>query len=200
MKRCLHMVAKNIILHAEKIIVHRFWVRHYCFRIGLFRQGITHDLSKFTPIEFFESVRFYQGDRSPIDACKEKNGVSSAWLHHRGRNRHHWEYWVDDLQKGMRPVCMPYRYAAEMLCDYLGAGRAYMGKDFSYEKEYDWWKKKREVIVVHPAVRVFIQQCMYNISVYGDSWITKRNISDAYLFSTMSKNADCEFDPRFLYK
>ncbi len=191
---------KNAYLHLMKIIEHRKWVRHYCFRIGLLWQGIVHDLSKFSPVEFIESARFYQGGRSPIDACKEKNSVSVAWLHHRGINKHHWEYWVDDLQKGMRPICMPYRYAAEMLCDYLGAGRAYMGDGFSYEKEYEWWKKKRDVIVVHPAVRTFIQVCMNNISLYGDSWISEQNVRDAYLYSTISKNADGEFDPRFLYK
>ncbi|MBR3740846.1 MAG: catalase [Clostridia bacterium] len=191
---------KNICLHLKKIMMHRRLVRHYCFRIGLYKQGVLHDLSKFSPIEFFESARFYRGTSSPIDACKEKNGVSLAWLHHRGRNKHHWEYWVDDLQKGMRPICMPYRYAAEMLCDYLGAGRAYMGKDFSYQKEYEWWRVKRDKIVVHPAILSFIQQCMYNISTYGEAWLTKKNVTEAYMFNTMSKNADCAFDPRFLYK
>lgn len=191
---------KNAFLHLKKIIVHRKWVRHYCFRTGLLWQGFTHDLSKFSPVEFIESARYYQGSISPIDACKEKNGVSVAWLHHRGRNKHHWEYWVDDLQKGMRPICMPYRYAVEMLCDFLGAGRAYMGKEFSYEKEYEWWMKKRDTIVAHPAIWLFIQLCMSNIRSIGEIWLTERNVRETYIYCTVTKNADGEFDPRFLYR
>ena len=191
---------KSAFFHLKKIIVHRKWVRHYCFRTGLFWQGLTHDLSKFSPAEFIESARHYQGSISPIDACKEKNGVSVAWLHHRGRNRHHWEYWVDDLQKGMRPICMPYRYAVEMLCDFLGAGRAYMGKEFSYEKEYEWWMKKRDTVVMHPAIWLFIQLCMSNILSIGEIWLTERNVRETYIYCTVAKNADGEFDPRFLYQ
>jgi len=194
------MAIKNkAFLHLRKIIQHRKWVRHYCFMIGLYREGITHDLSKFSPAEFLESARFYQGTSSPIDACKKKNGVSVAWLHHRGRNKHHWEYWVDDFQKGMRPVCMPYRSAAEMLCDFLGAGRAYMGALFTYENEYAWWEEKREVIIVHPAIRMFLDWCFEGLREYGERWLTKENITQVYLSTTQIKGADCEFEPRFLY-
>ena len=140
----------NFIGHWNTVAEHRKWVRHYCFKMGLYWQGLTHDLSKYHPVEFLESVKYYQGTRSPIDACKEANGYSMAWFHHRGRNKHHHCYWVDNFDQGMTFNIMPYKYFVEMLCDYLGAGRAYMGRNFSYAKEREWWQGKRKTIAMHP--------------------------------------------------
>lgn len=131
---------KNLIGHFRTICVHKFWVGYYCFKAKLYWRGLVHDMSKFHPVEFFESVKYYQGDRSPIDKCKEVNGYSKAWLHHKGRNRHHYEYWCDNFDKGTTCIKMPFTDMLELVCDYLGAGRAYMGKEFTYEKEYEWWK------------------------------------------------------------
>lgn len=138
------MNIKNIWLHLRKIQTHRKWVRHYCFGIGLYKQGLLHDLSKYSPTEFWESVKYYQGTSSPIDASKAKNGYSMAWFHHRGRNLHHHVMWIDNFDEtGGTPIIMPYKYFAEMICDYLAAGRAYMGKNFTFASESEWWKKKR---------------------------------------------------------
>ena len=124
-------------------------------------------MSKFSPVEFFESVKYYQGTRSPIDACKDINGYSMAWFHHRGRNKHHWEYWVDDFSKGMVPKKMPFKYALEMICDYLGAGRAYMGKNFSIEAEYKWWEERRKVVVMHPTTLGLVDEIFKLMLEYG---------------------------------
>lgn len=134
---------KNIWPHLRKIQTHRKWVRHYCFALGLYKQGLLHDLSKYSPAEFWESVKYYQGDSSPIDAAKKDKGYSMAWFHHRGRNYHHYEMWQDDFDHGGKPLMMPYKYFAEMVCDYLAAGRAYQGKSFTFENEFKWWNKKR---------------------------------------------------------
>lgn len=150
----------NAYKHLKKIKTHRRWVRKFCFEAGLYWQGIVHDLSKYSPIEFLESVQYFQGDSSPIPACKKDKGYSMAWFHHRGRNRHHWEYWVDNFDEGMNPVKMPYKYAAEMFCDFLAAGHAYMGKDYNIESEYEWWKSKREKYVIHPDTKAFIDMAM----------------------------------------
>lgn len=144
------MKFKNFINHWNTVAIHRKWVRHYCFKMGLYWQGLTHDLSKYHPTEFLESVKYYQGTRSPIDACKDVNGYSMAWFHHRGRNKHHYEYWVDNFDKGMTYNIMPYKYFVEQLCDYLGAGRAYMGEKFTYASELTWWQNKRKVCAMHP--------------------------------------------------
>lgn len=136
------MNIKNAWKHLRTVQTHRKWVRHYCWEMGLYWQGLTHDLSKYSPSEFFESAKYYQGDRSPIDKCKEVNGYSMAWFHHRGRNKHHYEYWCDNFDKGCTTNLMPKKYFMELVADYLGAGRAYYGDAFTYRKEYDWWLKK----------------------------------------------------------
>ena len=159
---------KNTFRHLGKILKHKYWVFYYCRKThirGLTWRGIKHDLSKFSPIEFWESVRYYQGNRSPIDACKEDQGVSKAWLHHKGRNTHHYEYWQDNFDKGGQPLPMPYQDAVEMLCDYLGAGRAYMGKNFTYQKEYEWWRNKcKNPLAMHLNTVSFITYCLKQLT------------------------------------
>lgn len=93
--------------HFYTITSHKIKVAGLCFRCGLYKQGILHDLSKYSPIEFISGVRYYQGHRSPISKEKEVLGYSKGWLHHKGRNRHHWEYWVDFFRQGMYAVEMP---------------------------------------------------------------------------------------------
>lgn len=136
------MNIKNFFKHLKTVCKHKFFVAKFCFKAGLYWQGIVHDLSKFSPTEFIESVKYYQGTRSPIDACKEENGMSMAWLHHKGRNKHHYEYWQDNFDRGTTHLTMPFKYAHEMICDYLGAGNAYMGKKFTLAGELQWWYGK----------------------------------------------------------
>ena len=105
----------------------------------------------------FESVKYYQDNISPIDACKKENGWSSAWMHHKGRNKHHYEYWQDNFDNGGTPIEMPMKYKKEMLCDYLGAGRAYYGKEFTYMKECTWWQNKvKKPLAMYPNDKEFI--------------------------------------------
>ena len=151
------MKLSNAFKHFAKICKHKYWVGYYCFKAGIPWRGIKHDMSKFSPVEFWESAKYFQGTSSPIDACKKENGWSKAWQHHKGRNDHHYEYWTDDYDHGGKPLIMPFDCALEMLCDYLGAGRAYMGKDFTYHKEAQWWfDKKNKPLMMHPAIKDFI--------------------------------------------
>lgn len=141
---------KNTLAHFKKICVHKFWVAYYCFKAGLYWQGITHDLSKFSWVEFWESVKYYQGTSSPINACKEDKGYSLAWQHHKGRNPHHYEYWTDRYDDGTVAIEMPYKYTIELICDWFGAARAYLGKDFTYQGEYKWLVNKLKN--THPKI------------------------------------------------
>ena len=81
--------------HFKTITTHKMWVMRYCFKIGLYWQGLTHDLSKYSPTEFLVGMKYYQGDRSPNNAEREDTGMSKSWMHHKGRNKHHFEYWID---------------------------------------------------------------------------------------------------------
>ena len=156
--------------HFKKVLLHKFWVGYFCFKFGLYRQGLLHDMSKFSPVEFWESVKYYDGTRSPIDKCKEINGYSMCWFHHRGRNKHHWEYWVDNFEKGMQPVEIPQKYVLEMFCDWLGAGIAYSGglDNFSIDSELNWWYNKRKVAVLHKNTLAKLDKMFKNLAKLDD--------------------------------
>ena len=118
--------------HLKTVNRHRALVRKHCFRLGLYWQGLTHDLSKYSPTEFWPGVKYFQGDHSPNDQQRREEGYSAAWLHHKGRNRHHFEYWTDYQQdgSGIGGVEMPPKYVAEMFCDRLAASKVYQGENF----------------------------------------------------------------------
>lgn len=169
----------KVICHFKLVTKHRWYVFKNCCRAGIPLQGLLHDLSKFSPTEFFESAKYYTGDRSPIDNCKDAQGVSYGWMHHKGRNPHHWEYWVDEVGSE-NPVGrkMPYKYAVEMICDYIGAGQAYQGKNWTPEGQLKWWKEKRKHVRMHPDILLFVDMCMFWLDFAGekailDPWILK---------------------------
>lgn len=147
---------EKIFAHFKKICVHKYWVAKYCFKVGLYWQGITHDLSKFSPIEFWESVKYYKGTSSPINEAKKDLGYSAAWQHHKGRNPHHYEYWTDKYDEGTVCIKMPYKYAVEMVCDYIGAAKAYLGDKFTYVGEFEWWENKRKIAKMHKDTAYFL--------------------------------------------
>lgn len=153
--------------HFKTVCTHKYWVYHFCKLAGIPKQGLLHDLSKFSPIEFWESVKYYSGDRSPIDNCKEVNNYSEAWLHHKGKNKHHYEYWQDNFTNGtMKSISMPVKYEIEMLCDYLGAAVAYKrnkcpDKEFRFADEWVWWiEKQKKKPNYHPNQIQFIDYCL----------------------------------------
>jgi len=130
-KRLLH----NAWHHFLTITHHKLVVMEGCFKVGLFKQGLLHDLSKYSWEEFKTGVKYYQGTRSPNAAEKEEKGYSSAWLHHKGRNKHHFEYWTDvstaeDHWK-IVGVKMPVNYLAEMVMDRIAASKIYQGRNIS---------------------------------------------------------------------
>ena len=120
-------------LHFATITKHRHKVMAHCFRAGIGWQGLFHDLSKYGPTEFFTGARYYQGNRSPNERERELFGYSAAWLHHKGRNRHHFEYWNDlnPSTKMYEPVPMPLRFVKEMFCDRVAASKIYQGKNYT---------------------------------------------------------------------
>lgn len=129
--------------HFKTITKHRNKVMYHCMKCGIFWQGLKHDLSKYSPTEFLAGAKYYQGTRSPNDAERENIGYSKAWVHHMGRNPHHFEYWRDysTVNKEMRPIDMPYRYIVEMFCDRVAACKIYKGKDYNDSSALDYFLK-----------------------------------------------------------
>lgn len=126
--------------HLKTVLNHKRHVCKFCFKCGLYRQGITHDLSKFSPTEFIPGARYFSGKCSPNEQERVEKGYSSAWIHHKGRNKHHWEYW-NDYKKGVGiiQVEMPLKYVAEMCCDRVAACRIYHGKNYRQGDALDYF-------------------------------------------------------------
>jgi len=138
----------HILEHLRTVNRHRHLVRKYCFRLGLYWQGLTHDLSKYSPTEFWRSAKYYQGYRSPNDQERLVNGVSLSWLHHKGRNRHHFEYWIDycrgeDGTPFIGGCKMPVKYVAEMFCDRIAACRVYQKEKYTDASPYDYFQHSK---------------------------------------------------------
>lgn len=123
-------------------------VMKYCFQIGLYKQGLLHDLSKYSPTEFLVGCRYYQGTRSPNNAEREARGVSLSWLHHKGRNKHHFEHWVDyslNDERIINGAKMPRKYVAEMVMDRISASRNYMGDaEYTDQAPLEYYQKNKE--------------------------------------------------------
>ena len=138
--------------HFKTITHHKIVVMQGCFRVGLYRQGLTHDLSKYSPTEFLTGVRYYQGVRSPNAAEREDKGYSEAWMHHKGRNKHHWEYWVDMNRETKRyePVPMPRNYLVEMVMDRRAACIIYEGENYTPASALNYLLRSKERALMHP--------------------------------------------------
>lgn len=157
--------------HFKTVHRHRALVRKYCFRLGLYWQGLTHDLSKYSPVEFWAGAKYFQGSRSPNDQQRKEEGCSASWLHHKGRNRHHFEYWTD-YQKdgsGIGGVEMPRKYVAEMFCDRLAACKVYKGKDFTPEDPYKFYERgKGRNLMFHPATSALLEKILLVLRDEGE--------------------------------
>lgn len=130
--------------HLKTINRHRRIVRQWCFRMGIPWQGLIHDLSKYSIVEFWTSARYFQGNGSPIDKEKSAKGYSEAWLHHFHNNKHHPEYWMDTKNGGVPyAIKMPFDYLVEMLCDYIGAGQTYEKTRWTLGSPLAYWEKNK---------------------------------------------------------
>ena len=158
--------------HLKTITHHRHLVMRGCFRMGLIWQGLTHDLSKYSPTEFLAGVRYYQGDRSPNTAEREANGYSLAWMHHKGRNRHHFEYWTDYNPKTrlIEPVKMPLKYVAEMFCDRVAASKIYMKDKYDDGAPLAYFLRAKKTRAIHPETSDLLEKLLTMLRDKGEDY------------------------------
>ena len=152
------MLIENFFGHLRTVLQHRHKVFIHCVKAGIPWRGLLHDLSKFSPTEFIPGVRYYQGNRSPNEREREVDGASKAWMHHKGRNRHHFEYWTDYNMKTKRlePVKMPDIFIFEMFCDRVAASKTYNKEKYndSMPLEYFLRAKPRRIIEKSTAAKL----------------------------------------------
>ena len=171
---------KNLFKHLSLVLRHKWLVFIYCTKLGMPFRGLKHDLSKFTPAEFIESIKYYDGRVSPITKCKKINGYSKAWLHHKGRNKHHPEYWVD-LQAPNQTPMIPYKYVAEMICDKLSANQIYNGQDWTKNSQIEYWKIEKIKIKLNKNIEEMLTEVFEQVAEKGiKPVLTKANIKGLY--------------------
>lgn len=154
--------------HLKTVCRHKHYVLKECAACGILWQGLMHDLSKFDPVEFWSSAKYFQGSRSPIEAEKEAIGYSKAWLHHKGHNKHHWEYWTDFTDDGeIIANEMPINYVVEMVCDWIGAGKAYSKEKWTQNSPMIHYTKMRKGRYFHPNTDKLIIEFLTIISNDG---------------------------------
>ena len=166
------MKLSNLLKHLGLVLRHKWRVLINCSKCGLVWRGLVHDLSKFTPTEFFESVKYFQGNRSPIGVCRRETGMSHAWLHHKGRNKHHIEYWLDP-ECEIQPM-MPYKYAVECACDKLAATRIYAGKGYSTDLPLKHWLRYGNKVPGNPKTMIFLEEIFIDVQKHGEKYVLNK--------------------------
>ena len=156
--------------HFKTITYHKWLVLRGCFKVGLYLQGLTHDLSKYSPTEFWIGARYYQGTRSPNAAEREDKGHSEAWMHHKGRNKHHYEYWTDmsPLSRNYESVPMPRKYLVEMIMDRRAACMTYQGKNYKDNSALEYFLKSREKSLMHPQLKQELEYLLTMLAEKGE--------------------------------
>lgn len=160
----------KLIGHFRTITKHRHAVIRNCRRAGIFWQGLRHDLSKYSPTEFIPGVKYYVGTRSPNELERMDKGYSAAWLHHKGRNRHHFEYWSDynPVERRVGPVKMPLRYVIEMVCDRMAASKIYLGDKYTDASALDYFVHGKSHRVIHPETSDLCERLLTMLADEGE--------------------------------
>ena len=180
-------ILDNTAGHFKTITEHKIRVMRHCFDIGLYGQGLLHDLSKYAPVEFLNGCKYYQhGKRSPNNAEREDKGYSMAWMHHKGRNRHLYEYWTDyrvRKEEGKPPIVyvkMPRRYVAEMLMDRISASETYRGEAYTVHDPLKYYRNGMARDLMHPQTAKELERMLSILDKRGQKELD-RFVRDYYL-------------------
>jgi hypothetical protein len=141
--------------------------------MGIIWRGIMHDLSKFLPGEFIPYARYFYGDKNDISRGRDSTGYyqagdtisddfNFAWLLHQKRNRHHWQWWVLPMDDGTVKIFdMPIKYRKEMICDWVGAGKAqgkFSPKNDKYRETRAWYHSAKYKMLLGHDTQEWIEK------------------------------------------
>ncbi len=162
----------NFTGHLKTITRHRMLVMKYCVLCGIPFRGLVHDLSKYSPTEFLAGAKYYeQGGRSPNAHEREVRGYSTAWLHHKGRNPHHFEYWYDvsPVTKVYEPIPMPLSYLKESFCDRVAATHIYNGDNYRDSDALDYFLLHSSERGMHPCTACILESWLRMLAEEGEA-------------------------------
>lgn len=176
--------------HFWTITKHRHKVIKYCFKVGIGFQGLFHDLSKYSWTEFTVGAKYYAGSYSPNANERKEKGYSLAWMHHKGRNKHHEEYWVDIQKDEYAPVRMPIRFLKENLCDRIAASRIYLKKNYTSSSALEYFQSKNTLKNLHPETATVLIYWLELVAKDGETKALKEikavsNYEDVYRKMTL---------------
>jgi hypothetical protein len=162
-------IFQKFIGHARTVHKHRAMGRRLCFKCGLYWQGLTHDLSKYSPVEFWNGVKYYTGTASPHVGERKEKGYSDAWIHHHNRNKHHCEYWQDiSPDTGVSvPIKVPDRYLKEMICDRVAASMVYLGDKYHNAAPLEYYESHKHENKWHEETRKAVEWYLNRIAECG---------------------------------
>ena len=173
----------KLINHLKTINKHKYYVTMLCFKCGLYKQGLLHDLSKYSPTELKTGAKYWVGTRSPNSIERETIGYSSAWLHHKGRNKHHYEYWIDYPAKGgdgsLIGMEMPVNYVIEMFCDRVAASKIYNKDKYTDADSLNYFKRGMDHYIINPNTKELLYSLLVMLSEKGEDYTfayIRRNI------------------------
>ncbi len=160
----------NFFRHLNTIMKHRRKVIYHCAKVGILRRGLLHDLSKYSPIEFTEGVKHFSGTHSPNEGERAEKGFSEAWMHHKGANRHHFEYWTDynPETKLISPVKMPLVFVKEMFCDRVAASKVYQGKNYTNAHPITYFDNGKARRIIHPDTSDLLEEWLIMLRDKGE--------------------------------
>ena len=138
--------------HFKTITRHRHGVIKNCYKAGILWQGLRHDLSKYSPEEFLKGCKYYQGTRSPHEAEREEYGFSYGWMHHKGRNKHHFEYWK------------------EMFCDRVAASKIYMKDKYDDGAPLAYFLRAKKTRAIHPETSDLLENLLTMLRDKGEDY------------------------------
>ena len=171
---------KNFFKHLHTVNTHRWEVFKLCVKCGIPFRGLVHDLSKYSYTEFSESVKYYtDGKYSPLLNCKRKTGYSKAWLHHKGRNPHHYEYWYDYATPEPTPI-IPFKYMLEMVCDRIAASKTYRGKDYDQSYPLEYFHKESVNMMLNDKLKAFLEEVFTELAKDGEKVLNKKHLYKLY--------------------
>ena len=171
---------KKFFGHLHTINVHRWEVFKLSIKVGIPFQGLTHDASKYSLEEFKEGVKYYSnGTHSPIVDAKKDIGYSRAWLHHKGRNKHHFEYWYDMTAPTQKPI-IPFKYMLEMICDRIAASKTYNKGHYNNSMPLEYFYKEKHKMVLNDNLMDFLEDVFKRLSKNGEKILNKKELFKLY--------------------
>lgn len=170
--------------HFCTISKHKLLVMKGCFQLGMIRQGLMHDLSKYSPTEFLAGCKYFQGDKSPNEGERMEKGYSSAWLHHKGRNKHHLEYWMDygipdkegpnkGKRKGLCGSKMPVKYVVEMYVDRVAASKNYQKDKYRDDSALIYYQNGKAGTMLHEDTKALLELLLHMLAKRGEAYTNR---------------------------